>query len=418
MSAIDLVLFQNNIPGELRSIIMQYLVEPLTDNNIHHAAKLWMTNTEDAIRRYGMISEWRTSRVTNMSYLFTNDTPSKYIISLNEFNENIEDWDVSNVVTMQGMFQGCAKFNKPLTRWNTSKVTNMSYMFRHCHTFNQPLHHWDTSSVITMNGTFSYAHSFNQSLQHLYVGEVREMNSLFDGAYSFNQPLNAWNVSKVDDMSNMFRFAYSFNQPLNNWDVQKVKSMSSMFEEAIAFNQPLDFWNVSSCIEMYSMFKKAIAYKQPLNHWEYDTMVAKPNTFDMFSRAISFDAQTNATWYHTEDDHNVNEAITCHQNAYISFVNYISATIYLIIKWIESKHAYYHVKLLAWDKQSGFYLQNNHISLLMMCQVCCHWLVIGLGILMWWWRASMSDSTSTVVYRVWLICGIISNAVYYLREPL
>ena len=42
-----------------------------------------------------------------------------------DFNENINDWDVSNVKNMEGMFEGCLKFNQPLDKWNVSKVKNM-----------------------------------------------------------------------------------------------------------------------------------------------------------------------------------------------------------------------------------------------------------------------------------------------------
>ena len=42
----------------------------------------------------------------------------------------ISNWDVSNVTDMEGMF-GCANsFNQPLNNWNVSNVTNMEQMFQ------------------------------------------------------------------------------------------------------------------------------------------------------------------------------------------------------------------------------------------------------------------------------------------------
>ena len=45
--------------------------------------------------RYGKISTWDTSLITDMSGLFKNKK---------DFNHNIEEWDVSNVTNMNEMF--------------------------------------------------------------------------------------------------------------------------------------------------------------------------------------------------------------------------------------------------------------------------------------------------------------------------
>ena len=41
------------------------------------------------------------------------------------FNQPIDNWDVSNVTQMSGMFNGATAFNQPLNSWNTSNVGNM-----------------------------------------------------------------------------------------------------------------------------------------------------------------------------------------------------------------------------------------------------------------------------------------------------
>ena len=41
----------------------------------------------------------------------------------------IEDWDVSDVTSMRGMFRGLSFFNQPLNNWNVSNVTDMDDMF-------------------------------------------------------------------------------------------------------------------------------------------------------------------------------------------------------------------------------------------------------------------------------------------------
>ena len=45
------------------------------------------------------------------------------------FNQNISDWDVSNVTNMSSMFYYCKKFNQDLSRWDVLNVTNKLGIF-------------------------------------------------------------------------------------------------------------------------------------------------------------------------------------------------------------------------------------------------------------------------------------------------
>jgi surface protein len=44
------------------------------------------------------------------------------------FNQPLNNWDVSNVVDMNGMFYGATIFNQYIGNWNVSKVTKMDDM--------------------------------------------------------------------------------------------------------------------------------------------------------------------------------------------------------------------------------------------------------------------------------------------------
>ena len=66
----------------------------------------------------------------DFSYIFSGLKRVKYIIGL-------EDWDVSNVKDMSGMFEECEKFNCDLSKWNVFKVKNMSSMFWGCKSLKQ-----------------------------------------------------------------------------------------------------------------------------------------------------------------------------------------------------------------------------------------------------------------------------------------
>ena len=58
----------------------------------------------------------------------------------------ISNWDVSNVTNMNGMFYEAKLFNQPLNNWNVSKVTDMELMFDSATSFNQPLNNWNVSN--------------------------------------------------------------------------------------------------------------------------------------------------------------------------------------------------------------------------------------------------------------------------------
>ena len=42
------------------------------------------------------------------------------------FNQLLNNWDVSNVEDMFGMFWNARSFNQPLNDWNVSKVKNIA----------------------------------------------------------------------------------------------------------------------------------------------------------------------------------------------------------------------------------------------------------------------------------------------------
>ena len=207
------------------------------------------------------IGVWDTYSSTSMYYMFLNAT---------NFNQDIGNWDVSNVQDMTQMFNS-SSFNNggspSISGWSTYNVTNMSGMFI-ATPFNQNIDNWDVSNVTDMNVMFFLATSFNQPLNSWNVSSVTNMTNMFSQATSFNQPLNSWNVSSVTSMSGMFNLATSFNQPLNSWNVSNVQYMNSMFNQASVFNQPLNSWDVGSVTNMSSMFRGAQLFNQNVGSWD------------------------------------------------------------------------------------------------------------------------------------------------------
>jgi surface protein len=198
------------------------------------------------------------TNVTSTSFMFYG------CVSL-VYNSTLNNWDVSNVTDMSGMF-GFTLFNQPLSSWDVSNVTNMNGMFASAISFNQNIGGWDVSSVINMGGMFNDAQLFNQNIGSWDVSNVINMGSMFYNS-SFNQDIGSWNVSNVINMVGMFNYASFFNQDIGSWDVSNVTNMQDMFYSTTDFNQDISGWDVSNVTNMVSMFNNAALFNQDISGW-------------------------------------------------------------------------------------------------------------------------------------------------------
>ena len=96
----------------LYNTIMRTVFYQMKDSDeLRDAVKLWLVDELTAREKYGHISLWDTSNVTNMMGMFGSSN----------FNQDIGEWDTSNVTNMRYMFSG-SKFNQDISCWDTSKV--------------------------------------------------------------------------------------------------------------------------------------------------------------------------------------------------------------------------------------------------------------------------------------------------------
>ena len=255
------------------------------------AVREWLSDSVASESKYGPISNWDTSQVTDMGNLFCNSN----------FNQPIGDWDVTNVTEMRNMFSN-STFNQPIGGWDVSNVTDMGNMFSNS-AFNQWIGDWDVTNVTDMSNMFSNS-AFNQWIGDWDISNVSDMNSMFSNNQNFNQNISKWEVSSFTDISEMFYGAKkvkSFCWPggvvvqihssdglrvavkewlsdraaseakyghISNWDTSQVTDMSRLFNNATDFNQPLNDWDVSNVTDMNNMFYRARAFNQPLNDWD------------------------------------------------------------------------------------------------------------------------------------------------------
>ena len=91
-------------------------MEKFNNQTLKNAVQEWFDNPASSEKKYGHISNWDTSEVTDMSSLFSHK---------DNFNEPIGNWDVSNVTNMYLMFSDAKAFNQDISAWDVSNVTDM-----------------------------------------------------------------------------------------------------------------------------------------------------------------------------------------------------------------------------------------------------------------------------------------------------
>lgn len=231
------------------------------------------------------LGNWDVSQVTSFTSMFQNAS-----LFNNAGSPSIGEWNTSSATSMLDMFRSASSFNQPIGGWNTSNVTNMSTMFTSALAFNQPIGDWNTSSVTLMVSMFLNARAFNADISNWNTSNVTSMSSMFDNAVSFNQPIGSWNTSKVTNFNGIFGNMF-FNQNIGSWDMSSATNIATMFFGNPSFNNggsdSIKDWTLSSsgAINANNMFFASLAFNQPLTNWNTSRI---NNMTQMFGFANAF----------------------------------------------------------------------------------------------------------------------------------
>ena len=214
------------------------------------------------------LSNFDTSKVTNMSYMFFN-TPSLTLLNLSNF-------DTSKVTNMDSIFRGMTNLTTiNLSNFDTSKVTDMSSMFfdvRNLTTLN--LSNFNTSKVMYMNLMFSDMHNLTTlNLSNFDTSKVTDMHDMFSNIKNLTAlNLSNFNTSRVTDMGFMFYGMSSLTSlNLSNFNTGNVTDMSFMFAQTHKLKTlNLGHLNTSRVTTMEKMFSNMWALES-LDVSSFDT---------------------------------------------------------------------------------------------------------------------------------------------------
>ena len=115
------------------------------------------------------LSSFNTSNVTNMASLFTMWTTNVEFAKGSKLTTIIfgDNFDTNNVTDMSDMFSGTAVTSLDLSDWNISNVIYMFHMFNGCNNLEKlNLCNWNTSNAVDMRGMFAGTTKLN----NIYVG--------------------------------------------------------------------------------------------------------------------------------------------------------------------------------------------------------------------------------------------------------
>jgi len=238
------------------------------NRSLKQAVRIWYNNRQECIARYGHISSWNTSNVTDMKTLFsfnydpqslhyllkkkygqkpniknTKNMLSNFINILDTTNDELKIKELKELESKDDLIKKI-----DISRWelqifsedelkqkekiNKFEDEYFEYLIRISPVFNEDLSRWDTSNV-------------------------KDMSNMFYLQINSNPNLSGWNTSKVENMSNMFYGALNFNSDISKWKTPELKFTKFMFFNAINFNQDLSKWDTSEIVDMSGMFSNS-----------------------------------------------------------------------------------------------------------------------------------------------------------------
>ena len=197
-------------------------------NEINNKVILFETAIKEGIDVYlnnqkiNMIKEGNKSKI---DYIFENDGKYNFQIVIN-----------ANMTNMEGFFEKCSNIIfLDFSNFNTSNVTNMSFMFNGCNKLKEikGINKFITNKVLKMNCMFQQCYELEYlDLTSFNTINVNNMECMFNKCFKLKEikGINKFNTSEVKNMNLISHDCKELESlGLSNFNTSKVTIMSYMF---------------------------------------------------------------------------------------------------------------------------------------------------------------------------------------------
>jgi len=100
----------------------------------------------------------------------------------------------------------------------SSKITDIRHIFHNVPSFNQDLNEWDVSEVVDFGLAFAETSQFNGNIKSWDTSNAEYMDLMFFNASSFNQDLSGWCVKNISNKPASFdEGATAWTKPRPVW---------------------------------------------------------------------------------------------------------------------------------------------------------------------------------------------------------
>lgn len=281
-----------------------------TKKNIKQVLELYSTDTiTDQFSTYSNQIQNLYNSKTCLNSLFEGSTDSTFNISIsfpwtkvvgtaqmfkdcvNLTTLDVSTWDMSNVLTVQGMFNGAGITELDLSTLDWKSVRDAGQVFYsmpNCTTIKLPKNlapimanhlFWNSAKLTTIEG-----------LDTIDMSNCKSIKSVFCNTnYTDMTGITNWNTSNVENMSFAFSYNTATSIDLSNWDTSSATNMSYMFAlSSITDYSSIYNWNTSKVENVYDIFYKNTAVTSlDLSNWDFssctDMAYAFNNTFNLTS---------------------------------------------------------------------------------------------------------------------------------------
>ena len=203
------------------------------------------------------LSNFDASNVTTMRIMLNECKKLKEIKGLDKLI-------TSNLIDMEGMFQYCAEIESlDLSNFDTSNVTNMAFLFNNCNNLKEikGLDQFKTNKVTDIKSMFQSCYQLEYiDLSNFDTSNVENMEYIFDDCHKLKgiKGLTKLNTSNVTTMEGMFQLCIGLKYvDLSNFDTSNVTNMSYMFNKCKKLKEikGLDQFKTNNNTTLYAMFQ-------------------------------------------------------------------------------------------------------------------------------------------------------------------